>query len=219
MIETTEQIDFNKMGGLVPAIVQDAITKNVLMLGYMNTEAYKRTIETKKVTFWSRSRQCLWTKGETSGNYLHVVSIQNDCDHDTLLIKAHPDGPTCHLGTDTCWGEGNVGKPLDFLTELTSFIQQRHQEMPEGSYTTALFKKGINRIAQKVGEEALETVIEAIGGTNEKLTYEASDLLYHLIVLLEAKGLSLDDVANELRKRHDPEWDKKRRLAKSKQTD
>lgn len=219
MIETTEQIDFNKMGGLVPAIVQDAITKNVLMLGYMNTEAYKRTIETKKVTFWSRSRQCLWTKGETSGNYLHVVSIQNDCDHDTLLIKAHPDGPTCHLGTDTCWGEDNVGKPLDFLTELTSFIQQRHQEMPEGSYTTALFKEGISRIAQKVGEEALETVIEAVGGTNEKLTYEASDLLYHLIVLLEAKGLSLDDVANELRKRHDPEWDKKRRLAKSKQTD
>lgn len=219
MIETTEQIDFNKMGGLVPAIVQDAITKNVLMLGYMNTEAYKRTIETKKVTFWSRSRQCLWTKGETSGNYLHVVSIQNDCDHDTLLIKAHPDGPTCHLGTDTCWGEDNVGKPLDFLTELTSFIQQRHQEMPEGSYTTSLFKKGISRIAQKVGEEALETVIEAVGGTNEKLTYEASDLLYHLIVLLEAKGLSLDDVANELRKRHDPEWDKKRRLAKSKQTD
>lgn len=219
IIETTEQIDFNKMGGLVPAIVQDAITKNVLMLGYMNTEAYKRTIETKKVTFWSRSRQCLWTKGETSGNYLHVVSIQNDCDHDTLLIKAHPDGPTCHLGTDTCWGEDNVGKPLDFLTELTSFIQQRHQEMPEGSYTTALFKKGINRIAQKVGEEALETVIEAVGGTNEKLTYEASDLLYHLIVLLEAKGLSLDDVANELRKRHDPEWDKKRRLAKSKHTD
>ena len=219
MIETTEQIDFNKMGGLVPAIVQDAITKNVLMLGYMNTEAYKRTIETKKVTFWSRSRQCLWTKGETSGNYLHVVSIQNDCDHDTLLIKAHPDGPTCHLGTDTCWGEDNVGKPLDFLTELTSFIQQRHQEMPEGGYTTALFKKGISRIAQKVGEEALETVIEAVGGTNEKLTYEASDLLYHLIVLLEAKGLSLDDVANELRKRHDPEWDKKRRLAKSKQTD
>lgn len=219
MIETTEQIDFNKMGGLVPAIVQDAITKNVLMLGYMNTEAYKRTIETKKVTFWSRSRQCLWTKGETSGNYLHVVSIQNDCDHDTLLIKAHPDGPTCHLGTDTCWGEDNVGKPLDFLTELTNFIQQRHQEMPEGSYTTALFKKGINRIAQKVGEEALETVIEAVGGTNEKLTYEASDLLYHLIVLLEAKGLSLDDVANELRKRHDPEWDKKRRLAKSKHTD
>ena len=219
MIETTEQIDFNKMGGLVPAIVQDAITKNVLMLGYMNTEAYKRTIETKKVTFWSRSRQCLWTKGETSGNYLHVVSIQNDCDHDTLLIKAHPDGPTCHLGADTCWGEDNVGKPLDFLTELTSFIQQRHQEMPEGSYTTALFKKGISRIAQKVGEEALETVIEAVGGTNEKLTYEASDLLYHLIVLLEAKGLSLDDVANELRKRHDPEWDKKRRLAKSKQTD
>lgn len=219
MIETTEQIDFNKMGGLVPAIVQDAITKNVLMLGYMNTEAYKRTIETKKVTFWSRSRQCLWTKGETSGNYLHVVSIQNDCDHDTLLIKAHPDGPTCHLGTDTCWGEDNVGKPLDFLTELTSFIQQRHQEMPEGSYTTTLFKKGINRIAQKVGEEALETVIEAVGGTNEKLTYETSDLLYHLIVLLEAKGLSLDNVANELRKRHDPEWDKKRRLAKSKQTD
>ena len=213
------KIDFDKMGGLVPAIIQDAVTKNVLMLGFMNEEAYQKTIDTKKVTFWSRTRNCLWTKGETSGNYLNLVDIRLDCDNDTLLVKVHPQGPTCHLGTDTCWGEDNSLNPILFLSELQNFIDKRHQEMPEGSYTTALFKKGISRIAQKVGEEALETVIEAVGGTNEKLTYEASDLLYHLIVLLEAKGLSLDDVANELRKRHDPEWDKKRRLAKSKQTD
>ena len=211
------EIDFEKMGGLVPAIIQDAVTKNVLMLGFMNKEAYEKTIATKKVTFWSRSRNCLWTKGETSGNYLDLVSIQNDCDKDTLLVKVHPQGPTCHKGTDTCWGEDNSANPLLFLTELQDFIEKRHEEMPEGSYTTSLFRKGINRIAQKVGEEALETVIEATNGSNDKMVYEASDLLYHLIVMLTEKGLRIEDVAGELQKRHDPEWDKKRRMEKSKE--
>lgn len=211
------KIDFDKLGGLVPAIIQDARTKNVLMLGFMNQEAYEKTVETGKVTFWSRTRNTLWTKGETSGNYLNMVSIQNDCDDDTLLIKVNPIGPTCHTGTDTCWGEVNENNPLLFLSELQDFIEKRKEEMPEGSYTTSLFRKGINKIAQKVGEEALETVIEATNGTNEQLVYEASDMFYHLIVMLTSKGLRIEDVANELRKRHDPEWDKKRREAKSKE--
>lgn len=211
------EIDFDKLGGLVPAIVQDARTKNVLMLGFMNREAYDKTVATGKVTFWSRSRNCLWTKGETSGNYLNLVEVRNDCDKDTLLVKAIPDGPTCHTGTDTCWGEDNSATPLLFLTELQDFIEKRHEEMPEGSYTTSLFRKGINRIAQKVGEEALETVIEATNGSNDKMVYEASDLLYHLIVMLTEKGLRIEDVAGELQKRHDPEWDKKRRMEKSKE--
>ena len=212
------KIDFEKSGGLVPAIIQDAKTKNVLMLGYMNQEAYDKTIATKKVTFWSRSRNCLWTKGETSGNFLHLVDIKVDCDNDTLLVKANPDGPTCHTGTDTCWGEENRSEnnPLKFLTELQDFSDKRHDEMPEGSYTTKLFKDGINKIAQKVGEEALETVIEATNGTADHLVYEASDLLYHLIVLLTSKQLRIEDIADELHKRHDPEWDKKRREAKAK---
>ena len=209
------KIDFEKSGGLVPAIVQDAETKTVLMLGYMNKEAYDKTIATKKVTFWSRSRNCLWTKGETSGNFLHLVDIMVDCDNDTLLVKATPDGPTCHTGTDTCWGEDNKQNPLLFLTELQDFINLRHEEMPEGSYTTSLFNKGINKIAQKVGEEALETVIEATNGTSEHLVYEASDLLYHLLVMLTEKKLRIEDVALELQKRHDPDWDKKRRQAKA----
>jgi len=208
-------IDFEKCGGLVPAIVQDAITKNVLMLGYMNQEALDKTLKSKKVTFWSRSRNCLWTKGETSGNFLNLVSIKEDCDNDTLLVRATPDGPTCHKGTDTCWGEDNEKNPLLFLTELQDFIDRRHEEMPEGSYTTSLFKDGINRIAQKVGEEALETVIEATNGSNEKLVYEASDMMYHLVVLLTSKGLRIEDVAAELAKRHDPNWDKHRRAAKA----
>ena len=206
------------MGGLVPAIIQDADTRQVLMLGFMNEEAYQKTLETKHVTFWSRTRNTLWTKGETSGNFLNMVSIKVDCDNDTLLVQAHPDGPTCHTGTDTCWGEDNVlqGSPLLFLGELQSFIEKRKQEMPEGSYTTSLFTKGINKIAQKVGEEALETVIEATNGTDEHLVYEASDLLYHLLVMLTEKGLRIEDVAGELQKRHDPNWDKKRREAKAK---
>lgn len=211
------KIDFDKMGGLVPAIIQDAVTKNVLMLGFMNEEAYQKTIDTKKVTFWSRTRNCLWTKGETSGNYLNLVDIKLDCDNDTLLVKVHPQGPTCHLGTDTCWGEDNSLTPILFLSELQNFIDKRHQEMPENSYTTSLFKKGINKMAQKVGEEATETIIEATNGTNEQLVYESSDLLYHLIVMLTAKGLSIEDVASELIKRHDPNWDKARRMKKSSQ--
>ena len=238
-------IDFEKCGGLVPTIVQDAETKNVLMLGYMNEEAYQKTLDTKKVTFWSRSRKCLWTKGETSGNFLDLVSIKVDCDNDTLLVRANPHGPTCHTGTDTCWGEENKSDEqkavqttptpprsalplgsaknlggerdtLSFLKELQDFIDKRHEEMPEGSYTTKLFKDGVKRIAQKVGEEALETVIEACTGTKEQLTYEASDMLDHLIVLLTAKGLRIEDLVEELHRRHDPNWDKQRREAKAK---
>jgi phosphoribosyl-ATP pyrophosphohydrolase/phosphoribosyl-AMP cyclohydrolase len=213
--QTDMTIDFEKMGGLVPAIIQDAKTKNVLMLGFMNQEAYEKTLATGKVTFWSRSRNQLWTKGETSGNFLNLVSIQNDCDNDTLLVKVNPIGPTCHTGTDTCWGEENKQNPLLFLTELQNFIKKRHEEMPEGSYTTRLFKEGINKMAQKMGEEALEAVIEATNGTDEKLIYEVSDMFYHLLVLLTSKGLRIEDIATELQKRHDPDWDKKRRMEKS----
>lgn len=208
------EIDFDKMGGLVPAIIQDARTNNVLMLGFMNEEAYKKTIETKKVTFWSRTRKCLWTKGETSGNFLNLVSIKNDCDNDTLLVRVNPVGPVCHKGTDTCWAEDNVYDPVNFLSELQEVINTRKKEMPENSYTTALFKKGPKRIAQKVGEEAIETAIEAVSGSDEKLIGEASDLLYHLMVLLADKGLGIGDVAAELLKRHSPDWDKDRRIAK-----
>lgn len=217
-------IDFNKMDGLVPAIIQDADTKNVLMLGFMNREAYEKTMQTGKVTFWSRTRQCLWTKGETSGNYLNLVDMKVDCDNDTLLVRVHPNGPTCHTGTDTCWGEENkdtlhqhatAEAPILFLSELQDYIDRRHQEMPSGSYTTSLFRDGIKRIAQKVGEEALETVIEAVNGTPEHLVYEASDLIYHLIVLLTSKGLRIEDLAMELEKRHNPNWDAERRKAKA----
>ena len=202
------KIDFEKMDGLVPAIIQDATTKNVLMLGFMNEEAYKKTIETGHVTFWSRSRQTLWTKGETSGHFLNLVSIKNDCDNDTLLVRVNPVGPTCHTGTDTCWGEDNETSPLLFLTFLQDFINIRHEEMPEGSYTTSLFKDGVNRMAQKVGEEALEAVIEACNGTNGRLIYEGADMIYHLIVLLTSKGLRIEDLAKELQVRHDPNWHK-----------
>ena len=202
------EIDFEKMGGLVPAIIQDAKTKTVLMLGYMNKEAYEKTTHTGKVTFFSRSRQCLWTKGETSGNFLELVDIMVDCDNDTLLVKVNPTGPTCHKGTDTCWGEKNEVNPLLFLTYLQDFINTRHEEMPEGSYTTSLFKDGINRMAQKVGEEALEAVIEACNGTNGRLIYEGADMIYHLIVLLTSKGLRIEDLAKELQARHDPNWHK-----------
>ncbi|MBQ9675644.1 MAG: bifunctional phosphoribosyl-AMP cyclohydrolase/phosphoribosyl-ATP diphosphatase HisIE [Bacteroidaceae bacterium] len=200
-------LDYNKMNGLVPAIIQDAETAKVLMLGYMNQEAYDKTIKTGLVTFYSRTRQRLWTKGEESGNFLDVVSIKEDCDQDTLLIQVHPRGPVCHTGTDTCWGEVN-SEPVMFLKELQQFIQKRHEEMPEGSYTTSLFQSGINKMAQKVGEEAVETIIEATNGTNERLIYEGSDLLYHLIVMLTAKGLSIEDLARELEERHKPNWTK-----------
>ena len=200
-------LDFNKMNGLVPAIIQDAETAKVLMLGYMNQEAYDKTIKTGLVTFYSRTRQRLWTKGEESSNFLDVVSIKEDCDQDTLLIQVHPRGPVCHTGTDTCWGEVN-SEPVMFLKELQQFIQKRHEEMPEVSYTTSLFQSGINKMAQKVGEEAVETIIEATNGTNERLIYEGSDLLYHLIVMLTAKGLSIEDLARELEERHKPNWTK-----------
>ena len=194
-------IDFEKMGGLVPAIIQDNVTRKVLMLGFMNKEAYDKTVETGKVTFWSRTRNCLWTKGETSGNFLNVKEILLDCDKDTLLIKARPEGPVCHTGADTCWNEQN-SVDLNFLSYLQDFIDRRFKEMPEGSYTTSLFKSGVNRMAQKVGEEAVETVIEATNGTDDRLIYEASDLIYHLIVLLTSKGHRIEELASELVKRH-----------------
>lgn len=202
------KIDFDKMDGLVPAVIQDATTKTVLMLGYMNQEAYNKTIELGKVTFYSRTKQRLWTKGEESGHYLEVVEIKNDCDNDTLLIKVIPHGPTCHTGNDTCWGESNSANPLLFLSELQDFIEKRYKEMPEGSYTTSLFKDGVNRMAQKVGEEALEAVIEAVNGTNDRLIYEGSDLFYHLIVLLTAKRLRIEQMVEELQTRHNPGWKK-----------
>ena len=205
-------MNFDKMQGLIPAIIQDAETRQVLMLGYMNKEAYDITVQTGKVTFWSRSRQTIWTKGETSGNYLNVVDIKNDCDQDTLLIRVHPTGPVCHTGTDTCWGEENEvltdNNPLLFLSELQDFIEERHRQMPEGSYTTSLFKDGLNRMAQKVGEEALELVIEAVNGSNERMVYEGSDMLYHLIVLMTSKGMRIEQLAEELMQRHNPNWKK-----------
>lgn len=200
-------IDFEKMGGLVPAIIQDADTAKVLMLGFMNREAYDKTMETGKVTFFSRTRNRLWTKGEESGNFLNVVSVKADCDHDTLLIQVHPAGPVCHTGTDTCWGEKNE-QPVMFLKELQDFINVRYREMPEGSYTTSLFRSGVNKMAQKVGEEAVETVIEVCNGTDDRLIYESADLLYHLIVLLTSKGYSIEDIARELKERHGAGWKK-----------
>lgn len=196
-------MDFTKdSAGLVPAIIQDATTGKVLMLGYMNQEALDKTKADGLVTFFSRSRQKLWTKGETSGNFLHVVSIAEDCDHDTLLIKARPDGPVCHTGADTCWGEVNEADDVMFLKELQDFIDRRHQEMPDGSYTTTLFRKGTNKIAKKLGEEAVECVIGATAGDDENFIYESADVLYHLIVLLTHKGFRIEDVARELKARH-----------------
>lgn len=206
-MNTNIEIDFEKMGGLVSAIIQDADTAKVLMLGFMNREAYEKTLETGKVTFFSRTRQRLWTKGEESGNFLHLVSLSVDCDQDTLLIQAHPEGPVCHTGTDTCWGEKNE-RPVLFLQELQDFIRTRHTEMPEGSYTTSLFRSGINKMAQKVGEEAVETVIEACNGTDDRLIYESADLIYHLIVLLTSKGYGIEDIARELKVRHGVGWKK-----------
>ena len=195
------KLDFEKGGGMIPAIIQDNKTGQVLMLGYMNEEAYVQTKATGKVTFFSRSKNRLWMKGETSGNTLTVADILIDCDNDTLLIKAIPAGPICHTGDDTCFGEKNETGVM-FLKYLQDFIEKRRLEMPEGSYTTSLFNKGINRMAQKVGEEAVETVIEATNGTEDRLIYESSDLLYHLIVLLTSKGLRIEDLIRELEKRH-----------------
>ena len=201
------ELDFGKMNGLIPAIIQDNYTQKVLMLGFMNEEAYNKTVETGKVTFFSRTKNRLWTKGEESGNFLYVVSIASDCDNDTLLIKANPAGPVCHTGADTCWGEKNE-QDIMFLKELQDFIDKRHEEMPEKSYTTSLFKSGVNKMAQKVGEEAVETVIEACNGTDERLIYEGADLLYHLIVLLTSKGYRIENLARKLKERHSENWKK-----------
>ena len=196
-------IDFNKNeNGLVPAIIQDAQTKNVLMLGYMNAEAYHKTNETKKVTFFSRTKNRLWTKGEESGNFLNVLSIKNDCDNDTLLIKVNPAGPTCHKGTDTCWGEDN-NLSFGFLTKLEDVIKSRREAgESEKSYVASLFKKGINKIAQKVGEEAVEIVIEAKDNDDNLFLNEGADLLFHYLILLQAKGYTLNDVVKVLEGRH-----------------
>ena len=183
-------------GGLVPAVIQDDRTLQVLMLGYMNREAYEKSLAEGRVTFYSRTRQCLWTKGETSGNRLDIVSVAADCDRDTLLIRAVPHGPTCHTGTQSCFGEA-VPETEGFIRRLQAVIRQRHAAMPEGSYTARLFTRGVNKIAQKVGEEAVETVIEAVAGNREAMIYEASDLVYHLLVLLEATGCSIADLERE----------------------
>ena len=194
-------LDFDKMGGLIPAIIQDARTKNVLMLGFMNKEAYEKTLEINKVTFFSRTKNRLWTKGEESGHFLDVVSIESDCDNDTLLIKAIPNGPVCHTGSATCFNDNNEFG-IEFLSHLQDFIEKRYQEMPEGSYTTSLFNSGVNRMAQKVGEEAIETVIEATNGTDGRMMYEAADMFYHLMVLFTSKGRRIEELAEALYRRH-----------------
>ena len=185
--------------GLLPVVVQDAATLKVLMLGYMNREAYEKTLAEGRVTFYSRTRNTLWTKGETSGNYLNVVSMYLDCDKDTLLIKANPIGPTCHRGTTSCF---DTPESEGFIRHLQTVIQQRHRDMPEGSYTTKLFIKGVKKIAQKVGEEAVESVVEAVDGNRDRFIYEASDMVYHLLVLLEQMGCSIEDLERELQLRH-----------------
>lgn len=185
--------------GLLPAIIQDADTRVVLMQGYMNREALEKTLDTKLVTFFSRSKQRLWTKGETSRNYLHFISAAADCDHDSILIQARPNGPTCHTGTDTCWGADNQG---EFLDHLERTIQHRRDNPSEKSYTSQLLARGINKVAQKVGEEAVELVIEAKDDDRDLFLGEAADLMYHYIVLLAAKGYSLEDVREVLRSRH-----------------
>ena len=196
-------IDFNKnKDGLVPAIIQDADTKNVLMLGYMNAEAFKKTISTKKVTFFSRSKQRLWTKGEESGNILNLINYKIDCDNDTLLIEARPEGPTCHKGTDTCWAEDN-NTSYGFLSTLENVIEERkNSAQGESSYVASLFEKGINKIAQKVGEEAVEVVIEAKDDNDDLFLNESADLLFHYLILLKAKGFQLEQVVNILEQRH-----------------
>lgn len=195
-------LDFNKAGGLIPAVIQDAVTGKVLMVGFMNEEAYNRTASEKLVTFYSRTRQRLWTKGEESGNCLDVVDMLVDCDNDTLLVKVHPRGPVCHTGNDTCFSESNEPDGVLFLEYLQGYISRRRREMPQGSYTTRLFEAGINKIAQKVGEEAVELVIEAKDQNDDLFLNEAADLMYHFIVLLTARGYSLADVAGVLSARH-----------------
>ena len=194
-------LKFDETTGLIPAIVQDNATGSVLMLGYMNQQAVDETRRSGRVTFFSRSKQRLWTKGEESGNYLDLVGMSVDCDQDTLLVKAIPHGPTCHKGTDTCWGEQNQER-FGFLSQLEGVIADRRENAPENSYVASLFSKGINKIAQKVGEEAVELVIEAKDDSEELFLNESADLLFHYLILLQAKGYTLSDVINILRQRH-----------------
>ena len=195
-------IDFSKSAhGLIPAIIQDSETKSVLMLGYMNAESYQKTLDTKKVTFFSRSKQRLWTKGEESGNFLNLVDVKNDCDNDTLLIQVRPEGPTCHTGSDTCWQEAN-NQEYGFLSKLENTIKTRRENADsEKSYVASLFEKGINKIAQKVGEEAVEVVIEAKDNNDHLFLDESADLLFHYLILLQAKGFELNDVVQVLKGR------------------
>ena len=192
-------IDFEKGNGLVPAIVQDANDNQVLMLGYLSKESWQQTLDSKKVCFYSRSKERLWTKGESSGNYLHLKSYEIDCDQDTLLLKVVPEGPVCHKGTDTCFGDKTAE---GFIRQLDEVVKDRVENLPEGSYTTSLLKKGINKVAQKVGEEAVELVIEAKDDNKHLFLNEAADLLYHYLVLLRAKGFSLSEVEAILKERH-----------------
>lgn len=194
-------IKFDENTGLIPVIIQDGQTKAVLMLGYMNKEAYEKTLASKKVTFFSRSKQRLWTKGEESGNFLNLIDIKNDCDHDTLLISVKPQGPTCHKGTDTCWAESNESQ-FGFLSTLEDVITSRKNNPSEASYVASLFKKGINKVAQKVGEEAVEVVIEAKDNDEKLFLDESADLLFHYLILLQAKGFTLKDVEKVLKARH-----------------
>lgn len=194
-----DELKFDEQG-LIPAIVQDSTTQVVLMQAYMNKESLQKTLESGKVTFWSRSRQKLWTKGEESGNFLNLVDILADCDKDSLLVKAQPMGPTCHTGADTCWGE--VNREKDFLLFLERYLEKRKNDSPEVSYTARLISRGINKVAQKVGEEAVEVVIEAKDNNEELFLGEAADLMYHYLVLLQAKGYRLADVCKVLESRH-----------------
>lgn len=196
------KLDFSKnKNGLIPAIIQDSLTKNILMLGYMNKTALDITKKSKKVTFYSRSKNRIWTKGEESGNFLNLISIIEDCDNDTLLIRAEPMGPTCHQGTETCWGEKNTVS-YGFLSNLESIISKRKNQNPDKSYTASLFKSGINKISQKLGEEATETIIEAKDENDDLFLNESADLLFHFLVLLQYKGYELNDVVNILKKRN-----------------
>ena len=197
-----QELDFEKQGGMLPAVIQDIKTSKVLMVGFMNPEAYQKTLEDKKVTFYSRTKKRLWTKGEESGNFLYVKEIIPDCDQDTLLIKAEPAGPVCHTGSDTCFDETNKYDNISFLQDLQNLIHQRRKDMPENSYTTSLFQKGINKIAQKVGEEAVELVIEAKDQHDDLFLNEAADLMYHYLVLLSAKNHTLEEVVSVLEERH-----------------
>ncbi|HCE57882.1 MAG TPA: bifunctional phosphoribosyl-AMP cyclohydrolase/phosphoribosyl-ATP diphosphatase [Prolixibacteraceae bacterium] len=202
ILNQISDIDFAKLDGLVPAVVQDNNTQVVLMVGFMNADAVHKTLEIGKVTFFSRTKNRLWTKGEESGNFLNVVSILIDCDNDTLLVKANPVGPVCHTGADTCFDEINPKGNIQFLSFLQNVIDQRKRDMPEGSYTTSLFTKGTRKITQKVGEEAVETIIGAMANDDENFIYESADLIYHLMVLLTHKGFRIEDIAAELEKRH-----------------